>query len=192
MSEPGTTQAHGIEPDHLFLVGPWDPYAEEQLREHAPVPGAVSLEPPKVWNEQGVAEAAACSMHLFSGILEDLDDALLEHDYPGEFRPRTAALAGDEPQGVAELVRRDARSVWKRSFALGVIPLLRTPISPWTNPNWRVEGDTLSLSRSLSTGTCRPTSLPVSRPVRGSGPRGTSAHEQQTYQPSAALLIVTV
>src|SRR5262245_968145 len=35
-------------------------------------------------------------------------------------------------------------------------------------------------------------SLPVSRPVRGSGSTGTSAYEKEMYQPSAAVLIVTV
>src|SRR5262249_9582609 len=34
----------------------------------------------------------------------------------------------------------------------------------------------------------RPTAPPVSRPVGGSGGRGTSAQEQPTYQPSASLL----
>jgi adenosylmethionine-8-amino-7-oxononanoate aminotransferase len=104
-------QAHGIDPAHLFLVGPRDPYAEEQLSEHARPLGAVSLEPPESWDEEGVAEAAQAT-HLFSGILDDLEQALLEHDHPGEFRPWTGALVGDEPQSVIELVRRDARSVW--------------------------------------------------------------------------------
>src|SRR5258708_34206209 len=40
--------------------------------------------------------------------------------------------------------------------------------------------------------TFSPTSMPVSRPVRGNGWVGTSAHEHETYQPSAALEIVTV
>jgi putative transposase len=38
---------------------------------------------------------------------------------------------------------RDARSVWKRSFALGVLPVLRKPICQWTNQTWRILGDRL-------------------------------------------------
>jgi transposase len=51
----------------------------------------------------------------------------------------TAAL----PSAVKNQALRNARSVWKRSFALGVIPVLRTPICQWNNQNWRIEGDTL-------------------------------------------------
>src|SRR5215472_7228109 len=40
--------------------------------------------------------------------------------------------------------------------------------------------------------TLRPTSIPVSRPVSGSGWVGTSAQEKHTYQPSASRLSVTV
>jgi len=40
--------------------------------------------------------------------------------------------------------------------------------------------------------TCTPTSMPASRPVSGSGAAGTRAREQETYQPSAARLTVTV
>src|SRR5258708_19731738 len=40
--------------------------------------------------------------------------------------------------------------------------------------------------------TLRPTSIPVSRSVGGNGWVGTSAHEKQTYQPSASLESVTV
>jgi putative transposase len=60
----------------------------------------------------------------------------------------TAAL----PSAVKNQVLRDARSVWKRSFELGVIPVLRKPLCQWNNQNWRIEegdqadqGDTLIL-----------------------------------------------
>jgi len=51
----------------------------------------------------------------------------------------TAAL----PSAVKNQALRDARSVWNRSFALGVLPLLRKPICQWNNQNWRMEGDGL-------------------------------------------------
>ena len=43
----------------------------------------------------------------------------------------TAAL----PSAVKNQVLRDARSVWKRSLALGVLPVLRKPICQWNNQN---------------------------------------------------------
>jgi putative transposase len=53
----------------------------------------------------------------------------------------TAAL----PSAMKNQALRDARSVWKRSFALGRIPILRKPICQWNNQNWRIEGKTLLL-----------------------------------------------
>src|SRR5260370_36988684 len=47
------------------------------------------------------------------------------------------------PSAVKNQALRDARSVWNRSFALGVIPVLRKPICQWNNQNWRMEGTTL-------------------------------------------------
>ena len=49
----------------------------------------------------------------------------------------TAAL----PSAVKNQALRDARSVWKRSFELGRIPVLRKPICQWNNQNWRIERD---------------------------------------------------
>jgi IS605 OrfB family transposase len=47
----------------------------------------------------------------------------------------TAAL----PSAVKNQALRDAHSVWKRSFELGHIPVLRKPICQWNNQNWRIE-----------------------------------------------------
>src|SRR5260370_28597487 len=47
------------------------------------------------------------------------------------------------PSAVKHQALPDARSVWNRSFALGVIPVLRKPICQWNNQNWRMEGTTL-------------------------------------------------
>lgn len=49
------------------------------------------------------------------------------------------------PSAVKNQALRDARSVWKRSFALGRIPVLRKPICQWNNQNWRIEGEALLL-----------------------------------------------
>jgi IS605 OrfB family transposase len=51
----------------------------------------------------------------------------------------TAAL----PSAVKNQALRDARSVWKRSFELGIIPVLRKPLCQWNNQNWRIESDRL-------------------------------------------------
>jgi transposase len=53
----------------------------------------------------------------------------------------TAAL----PSAVKNQALRDARSVWKQSFELGSIPVLRKPICQWNNQNWRIEGEALMI-----------------------------------------------
>ena len=53
----------------------------------------------------------------------------------------TAAL----PSAVKNQALRDARSIWHRSFALGVLPIVRKPMCQWNNQNWRMEGATLVL-----------------------------------------------
>jgi IS605 OrfB family transposase len=47
------------------------------------------------------------------------------------------------PSAVKNQALRDARSVWKRSFELDSIPVLRRPICQWNKQNWRIDGDTL-------------------------------------------------
>jgi putative transposase len=47
------------------------------------------------------------------------------------------------PSAVKNQALRDARSLWKRSLTLGVLPVLRKPICQWNNQNWRMDGDTL-------------------------------------------------
>jgi IS605 OrfB family transposase len=47
------------------------------------------------------------------------------------------------PSAVKNQALRDARSIWKRSLTLGVLPVLRKPICQWNNQNWRMEGATL-------------------------------------------------
>ncbi len=49
------------------------------------------------------------------------------------------------PSAVKNQALRDAQSVFKRSFELECIPILKKPICQWNNQNWRMEGDLLIL-----------------------------------------------
>jgi len=80
---------------------------------------------------------------LDSGVLPDEGQAASTKDF-------TAAL----PSAVKNQALRDARSVWRRSVVLGVIPVLRKPLCKWNKQNWRLEGETLVLS-VCSEGTVR-------------------------------------
>jgi putative transposase len=70
-------------------------------------------------------------------LVQALDSDMLPED--ASTKDFTAAL----PSAVKNQVLRDARSVWKRSFELGIIPVLRRPVCQWNNQNWRIEGETL-------------------------------------------------
>jgi IS605 OrfB family transposase len=43
------------------------------------------------------------------------------------------------PSAVKNQALRDAQTVFKRSFELGCIPILKRPICQWNNQNWRIE-----------------------------------------------------
>ena len=47
------------------------------------------------------------------------------------------------PSAVKNQALRDAQSVFKRSFELGGVPILKKPHCQWNNQNWRMEGDLL-------------------------------------------------
>ncbi|GHO61399.1 transposase [Ktedonobacter sp. SOSP1-52] len=49
------------------------------------------------------------------------------------------------PSAVKNQALRDAHSVFKRSFELGVLPVLKKPICQWNNQNWQLSGSTLTL-----------------------------------------------
>lgn len=73
-------------------------------------------------------------------LVQALDsDALPEGGKDTSTKDFTAAL----PSAVKNQALRDARSVWKRSFELGRVPMLRKPICQWNNQNWRIEGNSL-------------------------------------------------
>lgn len=66
-------------------------------------------------------------------------DVLPEGGKGASTKDFTAAL----PSTVKNQALRDARSVWNRAGALGVIPVLRKPICQWNNQNWRMDGNAL-------------------------------------------------
>src|SRR5216684_3136678 len=66
-----------------------------------------------------------------SGVLED--------------KVSTKDFAAHLPSAVKNQALRDAQSVFKRSFELGCIPVLKKPMCQWNNQNWRVEEGMLVL-----------------------------------------------
>jgi transposase len=88
--------------------------------------------------EQAALLRAHCQEYIstVNVLVQALDSDMLPED--ASTKDFTAAL----PSAVKNQVLRDARSVWKRSFELGVIPVLRKPICQWNNQNWRIESST--------------------------------------------------
>jgi hypothetical protein len=66
----------------------------------------------------------------------------------GEVLPEgatTADFPAALPSAVKNQALRDARSVWHRSCALGMLPIVRRPLCQWNNQNWRLDGQMLLL-----------------------------------------------
>jgi putative transposase len=92
--------------------------------------------------EQAAILHAHCQEYIstINVLVQALDsDVLPEGGQGASTKDFTAAL----PSAVKNQALREARSVWKRSFELGIIPVLRKPICQWNNQNWRVEGGIL-------------------------------------------------
>src|SRR5713101_7234821 len=53
------------------------------------------------------------------------------------------------PSCVKNQALRDARSVFKRSLELDVLPVLKKPICQWNNQNWHIKQGMLTLPVSL-------------------------------------------
>jgi hypothetical protein len=88
--------------------------------------------------DQGALLHAHCQEYIgtVNVLVQALDsDVLPAGGKDASTKDFTAAL----PSAVKNQALRDARSVWKRSFALGVIPVLRKPTCQWNNQNWRIE-----------------------------------------------------
>ncbi len=91
--------------------------------------------------EQAAMLRAHCQEYIstINVLVQALDAGVLPDGGQGaSTKDFTAAL----PSAVKNQALRDARSVWKRSFELGSIPVLRKPICQWNNQNWRIERDT--------------------------------------------------
>ncbi len=57
------------------------------------------------------------------------------------------------PSAVKNQALRDAQAVFKRSFELGCIPIIKKPICQWTNQNWKIEEGMLVIPMWLGTHT---------------------------------------
>lgn len=92
--------------------------------------------------EQAAILRAHCQEYIstVNVLVAALDSDVLPDGGKGASTKDFAAML---PSAVKNQALRDARSVWKRSFALGVLPVLRKPICQWNNQNWRIEGDRL-------------------------------------------------
>jgi putative transposase len=92
--------------------------------------------------EQAALLRAHCQEYIsaINVLTQALDSGVLPDDGKGaSTKDFTAAL----PSAVKNQAFRDAHSVWKRSFELGRIPVLRKPICQWNNQSWRIEGTAL-------------------------------------------------
>ena len=74
-----------------------------------------------------------------------LDADLLPHDETFT----TKDFATHLPSCVKNQALRDARSVFKRSLELEVLPLLKKPLCQWNNQNWHIKQGILTLPVSL-------------------------------------------
>jgi putative transposase len=96
--------------------------------------------------EQAALLRAHCQEYIstINVLVQALDsDVLPDGGKDASTKDFTAAL----PSAVKNQALRDARSVWKRSCELGIIPVLRKPLCQWNNQNWHIEqgakGETL-------------------------------------------------
>ena len=96
--------------------------------------------------EQAALLRAHCqeSIRTINVLVQALDsDVLPDGGKDASTKDFTAAL----PSAVKHQALRDARSVWRRSFELGIIPVLRKPLCQWNHQNWHIEqgekGETL-------------------------------------------------
>jgi putative transposase len=97
--------------------------------------------------EQGHLLMAHCLEYIstVNVLASALDADLIPHDDTFSTKDFTAAL----PSCVKNQALRDARSVFKRSLDLEILPVLKKPICQWNNQNWRMEGGILTIPVSV-------------------------------------------
>jgi IS605 OrfB family transposase len=94
--------------------------------------------------EQAILLRAHCQEYIttVNVLVQALDSDVLPN---GGQDATTANFTAVLPSAVKNQALRDARSVWRRSLVLGVLPVMRRPLCQWNNQNWRIEGQTLLL-----------------------------------------------
>src|SRR6266566_5911728 len=97
--------------------------------------------------EQGHLLMSHCQEYISTvNVLSNaLDADLIPHDDTFSTKDFVTCL----PSCVKNQALRDARSVFKRSLELDVLPILRKPICPWNNQNWHIEQGMLTLPVTL-------------------------------------------
>jgi adenosylmethionine-8-amino-7-oxononanoate aminotransferase len=100
-------EVNGLPVYQVVLLGPSDPYAEEQILHYHPDAWVGSIKPPSSWDVTGVAQAAAAAR----GLLEGFPTAELQNEQIGS-ASSAPPLVPQRPSEVAALLERDAQSVW--------------------------------------------------------------------------------
>jgi putative transposase len=97
--------------------------------------------------EQGHLLMAHCQEYISTvNVLSSaLDADLIPHDEAFTTKDFVTRL----PSCVKNQALRDARSVFKRSLELDVLPSLKKPICQWNNQNWHIEQGILTLPVTL-------------------------------------------
>ncbi|TMD67362.1 MAG: IS200/IS605 family element transposase accessory protein TnpB [Chloroflexi bacterium] len=98
--------------------------------------------------EQGCMLIAHCQEYIrtVNVLASALDADLIPHDDTFSTKDFVTAL----PSCVKNQALRDARSVFKRSLELDVLPVLKKPICQWNNQNWSLGQGILTVPVSLN------------------------------------------
>ena len=93
--------------------------------------------------EQGRLLMAHCQQYIstVNTLASALDADIISSDDRFSTKDFVAAL----PSAVKNQALRDARSVFKRSLELDVLPVLKKPICQWNNQNWQIKQGKLIL-----------------------------------------------
>lgn len=97
--------------------------------------------------EQGRLLMAHCQEYIstVNVLASALDADLIPHDESFSTKDFMAPL----PSCVKNQALRDARSIFRRSLDLDVLPVLKKPLCQWNNQNWRIEEGVLTVPISL-------------------------------------------